>query len=594
MSRSLRNQLIVKFEICDAPSECDGVNLLKNRRTDACLGAFDGRVAAHVVYQDRRCFITTNSFYIPVPADHTLPAGLSPALQLRKDMRWGPDDPFSWPQQFVEKYPHLACIPRPPRTRDGIEERGIIWWNPTQSDFVSASTGLGSTRGLGKLAASRLSSLSAVVHRLLLRIESYRQTAASADQLPLFGQLSAQIQAVLDRLQLWLELSALLDYMGVYRPRMFDPMVKPELPHHLIGAFTDSPEFAQRLHRASIPFLADPTTLCVQRRDHSQSRRALVAGPTIWSSNRLLASPLIPAPRNFEERIWAHHYGHAARPWYNNPLLASRTPVAIIDSPTARSRKRASTTPLLDRVLPPVSHGRDKFCHFDSAWMASAIPTWETALKNVDRTRASQDGIHPINLYVCPEPALIVSPDNDERRQLLLHHYTLIRDALLFWMGKTCRVRTPGSKARQRSATIEDILRPALNACGVHDLSGFPVPQTQVPFTSELRAKEITWELAEMNFRLELLALDARASGLGFAATSPVEKLPYLLHLARLMRDWVGIDRGFILWFEQEMNWDETSIQELEKKVTTVYTQTFYDYFGRAAVIPLRLEHDLT
>ncbi|KAJ7669182.1 hypothetical protein DFH06DRAFT_1321208 [Mycena polygramma] len=50
-----------------------------------------------------------------------------------------------------------------------------------------------------------------------------------------------------------------------------------------------------------------------------------------------------------------------------------------------------------------------------------------------------------------------------------------------------------------------------MRACGIVELA---VPPDRIPPTTQNRGKEITWELAELNFRAELFALDARASGL--------------------------------------------------------------------------------
>jgi hypothetical protein len=119
-----------------------------------------------------------------------------------------------------------------------------------------------------------------------------------------------------------------------------------------------------------------------------------------------------------------------------------------------------------------------------------------------------------------------------------------------------------GSLGERRTLSIEHILAPVMRACNLMTLVNFPVPAEWVPVTMPSRGKEITWELAEMNFRYELCTLDEVACGLnrhekclegfpgsllapdlskglkGLAAVSPSERLPSLLHLARLMRDW--------------------------------------------------------
>lgn len=144
---------------------------------------------------------------------------------------------------------------------------------------------------------------------------------------------------------------------------------------------------------------------------------------------------------------------------------------------------------------------------------------------------------------------------------------------------------------------------------------------------------EMVWEAAEVNFRFEFLALDARASGLsrsdacrqsfpsnalvgfdiaesrmGFSAIAPKDRLPYVLNLARLMLDWQPRPRpaAIAAAFDQpppdweaaieeqgeEGEWQTTRFSELEDAVAEYYTQCFYDIIGRAAVVPLRLTHE--
>jgi hypothetical protein len=171
---------------------------------------------------------------------------------------------------------------------------------------------------------------------------------------------------------------------------------------------------------------------------------------------------------------------------------------------------------------------------------------------------------------------------SEPRRNLYLRHYEFIRDALLYRLGDVEGSGEPLAAAEwrdvlqgrlvvqgkerslgvQRTEWIQEILGPAMKACGINTLEGFPVPPEAVPTTTPTRAQEITWELAEMNFRYELCGLDEKAVGFdrhndcaacfpgpligpdlsegqkGFAALALVDRLPHLLRLARLMMDW--------------------------------------------------------
>ncbi|KAF8143057.1 hypothetical protein K438DRAFT_2111116 [Mycena galopus ATCC 62051] len=174
---------------------------------------------------------------------------------------------------------------------------------------------------------------------------------------------------------------------------------------------------------------------------------------------------------------------------------------------------------------------RKKFAHFETPYMAAAIPSWRAALAAVDTSLTPLGGPHPRNVYIFPEPALVIG--SDTRHDMYLHHYQLIRDALLYRMGDIDEPHDPvsaaewcdalqgklvvqgkhKSQAEKRTSSVERILGPALRACGINTLEGFPVAQADIPPMTPARAKEITWELAEMNFHFELCALDKQACG---------------------------------------------------------------------------------
>lgn len=140
---------------------------------------------------------------------------------------------------------------------------------------------------------------------------------------------------------------------------------------------------------------------------------------------------------------------------------------------------------------------------------------------------------------------------------------------------------------------------------------------------------EVIWELYELNFRFELLALDQRArketarstedldrrteqiiecfcepnsdihsllvnkipeANRGLAADDWRERLQYIKALHRLMRTWGG-DRpvGFGVGYKRADLISEGECNHLEYAVASYYTQMFFVHFGRAAQIPHRL-----
>ncbi|KAF8240609.1 hypothetical protein L208DRAFT_1180050, partial [Tricholoma matsutake] len=125
---------------------------------------------------------------------------------------------------------------------------------------------------------------------------------------------------------------------------------------------------------------------------------------------------------------------------------------------------------------------------------------------------------------------------------------------------------------------------------------------------------EILWELAELSFRFELLALDAQVTtntsddrqeliracfpggasalllvadlgatnhGLGNVYWEP--RSVYLHALKKVMTTW----KGEIL--AKKFQWTEWEIEDLEDEITCFYVKTFYDHFGQAPITPRHL-----
>ena len=140
---------------------------------------------------------------------------------------------------------------------------------------------------------------------------------------------------------------------------------------------------------------------------------------------------------------------------------------------------------------------------------------------------------------------------------------------------------------------------------------------------NDLECEEILWELAELNFRFELQALDARATttedrsdhqrlvaacfpysktgatmllvaDLGAANHSLAsqnweEKAPYLQALRKLMATWRGEIPSIIQ--TKKYRWSKQEVEELENGMADFYVCSFYNYFHRAPVVPRGLSH---
>jgi hypothetical protein len=135
----------------------------------------------------------------------------------------------------------------------------------------------------------------------------------------------------------------------------------------------------------------------------------------------------------------------------------------------------------------------------------------------------------------------------------------------------------------------------------------------------------ILWELFQLNFAYELLSLDRRAcsildttsdsqlmqrqvlvsrcfsvdpflSGLlpdrdcGLAANGIEERIPYIFSFVRVMQSWKGNKPPiFNVVAQSYQEIPQSQASELEEAATKFYCQQFFNYFGRAALLPHRL-----
>ncbi|KAJ7046285.1 hypothetical protein C8F04DRAFT_1173228 [Mycena alexandri] len=647
--------------------------------TPSTLGPLDGRVAAHFEMGNALYFVTTNALYVP-----RLPEVDPKQIVVRQDMRFGPDDPVLWPRLYSDKFCHLPAIPKAPTDAENPLSL-MWWNPDPDDFVCPASgrtltRRLGRLRfdWYAKLAA--LTNVLLSEHDRYLKS---LPTDNLAKPPLLLAQLVERLRLSLERLRIpstfirmvvgvttvqreYLELTGLLRYMTKYRPRLdgiANPAADTTSPDNCIGCFTDNPRIAQIFWKVRLPcWLIRPLQAFADERILKMV--VPFAARTFLEMKPAAGFEPVPATDRLDERLALLHHCTENTPWYRNPFQVvaaasssgsaggqlARDPPARTVSSTSKAHRspyagsRPQSKARGSNVSAKVGGSNincDKFVAFDSPEMPMMIPSWSSALAGVDRRQHPSFGIDLPQLHVMPEPALLASPDDELQRRVLYHHYELLRDALMFCLafgdeprallttqewrdilsGKITKQGKAGSRARARSASLEDLMQPALDACGINDLTGFPVSPDAIPPLNLNKAKEILWELAEINFRYELLALDARASGLGrpdecrrcFATTKLIgidlhesqrelaaletdDRLPHLLCIARLMHDWT-------VPCERPKEIDDVrgrtalspgDVYALEGAVARYYTQSFYELFGRAAVVPMRLEHAIS
>lgn len=297
--------------------------------------------------------------------------------------------------------------------------------------------------------------------------------------------------------------------------------------------------------------------------------------------------------------------------------------------------------------------GRDKFQDIGGPYAPPPIPTWADANTSVDqnseRFKHREPGQYD-GYYFFPDPGLI-SYANVERQQIYLRQLNHSIDVLEYrassassnslplspqtWrdlLALAIKHRDAASSSTQSSQAFIDagnLLGSFMRSQGV-ELHLSPPPSATDAVFDPLQGKKLLWRLAELNFRFELLSLDARLThpplpavnedpddvltnfrlqrqelivhifpggslvpvltnlwDLGLAAPLWEDRCYRLQQLRAVMEGWnvplPGEARGDLRMAEQEQG------LKTEKALTHHYAQTFYDHFGRPAILPRRL-----
>jgi hypothetical protein len=301
----------------------------------------------------------------------------------------------------------------------------------------------------------------------------------------------------------------------------------------------------------------------------------------------------------------------------------------------------------------------NKFDDPDSPLLPPAIPSWHRAMTTL-KSRADSLGssdVNPIDKgYIFPEPALFLSVQNKQRQDVYFTTWLKYRTAMIYRLSSSTFTATPMPNAvwrnflsiesvdsknpgsstsdppsRTRAAKLREMAHDFLQNCLEAEVN--LAQSNDAPITwngdvvtihdlSDLQREEVLWELAELNFRFELLALDSRATTTtcsdsvrqqlvsacfpncdsgpllvadlgganhGLASQDWEERARYLHALKRVMMSWQG-ELPSILKMEK-VHWHALEVQELEDAITEFYVTSFYKHFQRPPIVPRGLSH---
>ncbi|KAJ7610360.1 hypothetical protein FB45DRAFT_1037933 [Roridomyces roridus] len=659
------------------------IDLLRNRNPQAPLGPFDGRVGSIVRVGGDTFFVTSNVDYVPELPD----ISKTHAVYFHRDSRFGKDDPTLWPQQLSRSFYHLAVMPR----RESHPHLAIMWYTPTLDDHECLSS---ITRGLGRLRFHHFVKIRDLALALLDRVVRYlKSLPPNQSPYALLIALNMGLEYGLTRLEslaltfdkmvvtltavqrYFLELTAFLDFVEIYKPRIDLVDVNNEYKNvsvveECMGGFTADVTIASELFRAKLPFwLVRP--LHVFANENILSMVSTTSAPIsiLQGSVQADTDHLDPiyTGNSTSEKMIAMHTLLRRTSYYRDIFASFESPAASfsVASTAASSSKQPSHPPPSAPVRSPTTSQRyapyalaqdggnkskkgsskgpkkvdhDPYLQLESPEMPDYIPVWSAALGSVNKT----GGPPSVTPFTLPEPALFASAENPQRRAKFLHHWRVVQDAILYLISVDKMaplsnqdwrdileglVKSRGhakSRTGKRSRSLAVVLEPLI-AGGLLDqnaLAQLPVPPGSIPHYTVKDFRRTIWQVAEINFRFELASIDRRASSLdrledvrmcfpggqlesvplelatrGFASASPDDHLRYFIRVGKLMLDWRTRTRrpNFLdaaCLGKPDEQWSALEQEQLETAVAQYYTQSFYENFGRAAVLPMRLSSD--
>ncbi|KAF8054923.1 hypothetical protein FPV67DRAFT_1437660 [Lyophyllum atratum] len=641
---------------------------------------FEGMVGS-LVNDGHQIVLSPNVRYTFEP-----PLGTSREMKLRKNFRYGMEDPLCGPQPYIVPACHLAAIPRRPTNPD--DPLNIMWKIPTTTDFVIEPSNM--LRGVGFLTDDFAHSLGHHADQMIERVTKYRTDPNFQTKIPIIATMSHMQQDMIDRIyempmsfrqvqfcvsllqRCYLELVGYMDYLYVFHPRMTGQHPSATGVARTVGAYVQDHAVIPEFVRAGLPvwIVKDWASFTETRIDEVVPVRKT----TTWAVLEDATPPFQPffvGPASSSSRYKA--FGQFARSFLSFPdPFASTTSISSSASIPASSgpargrlvKQNKSNPPYVNRINSQQGGGRNKFTEPFSPFLPPAIEAWRDALEVVD--------VDPANIcypttpadagYVLPEPGLFIGVTSEDRRTRYIHNWLRNRAAFLFrlvapnanagpisvslWrtllnFGAALDDRNRENAAhhetlaRKRHDEIISILGNALAETGVEVNSSTVVPtwkREKLLTTDPLPLRmvhEILWELYDLNFRYEFVALDCRISTLvntplqdrrdilqdrrdliracfplkhstldehvsrdaeGLAAVHLSGRAPYLLAMVKVMKSWVGCPPSLKdLPEKPSTGYREFEIAEVERVVTRFYTQSFFNYFARAPIVPHRL-----
>ncbi|TFK61663.1 hypothetical protein BDN72DRAFT_903908 [Pluteus cervinus] len=654
--------------------------LQRVRNPEAILQAFDARVAA--ITEDAAWVITSpNQEEVPLP-----PFGTERRIRIRCDGRYGDDDYIQWPQPYSKHNPHHACILRP-MTTGPLAIIWFSPDRSVDFNTHSVASGIGKLRDqhivrledvippleerVVKYQATRskpLEVLPPLIQTMKHALSRLKYVTTS---------FSEMLITLCDVQRCWLEIRAALDYMEIFKPRMDgvdnDP---PSTTALTIGAFVHVHRDAQDFHRAGLPFwFMYPQSKIVSLELNVLSIVDFVLPEKhLRLENMYGAKTIFTGTANDPEKTAAMMRAARGLLSYEDPFSSptsrqalrspssiqsqpitgaltysnagSRSPPSSIASSSSSRLSRPSNASTLSPSIHPYSQqgrkkpqpiniNQDRFQPVQHALFPQPIALWEAALKAVNTDVQNLVDLskrsHTDGRFMFPDPRMFVGP-NHARQVKYFTTWTAVRDSCIYRVISDPTAVEPLSSQQWRDflnmstnfrrGDLEGIFGSTFQDLGLSFTSLGSLPSMSL--ADEGRLQKYLWELHQLNFHYELIALDRRIcragvprdehqsrllscfsvdgtsppnafcieysnSARGLAAVNPQDRLLSLLALQDLFHDWQCELPITLVKTTPPPVYLDHNILDLEKALAKFYCQTFFNHFARAPTIPYRL-----
>ncbi|KAF9037289.1 hypothetical protein BJ165DRAFT_1532668 [Panaeolus papilionaceus] len=429
---------------------------------------------------------------------------------------------------------------------------------------------------------------------------------------------------------------------GIYQPCLNNPDHPPPpcLDSHIIGVFTMNGSVVQHLHHAGVPvwFIQEWDGTPLRRNvlevveitmprppfrmgDYSPPFPTILCGlmtnEQCYTSicTYLLKRQLSPVPfvRGINESASAIASTSSTSAWVapSNPVPHKLTFQGPNRPPKPKKKKQDPNTKV-------EFTGRNKFEPVAHPFALYSIPAWCDALSAVDYSPArivdQASANRNSNQYVFPDPGLIM---HSKHIDLYILNWLQVDRVWTFFVveGGTLSPQDwrhllfldfskpppdGDTPTRKRSRELYEKLRTRANqfSTSVQLVDGFSTAPTWngQPVTTpvaektklEERERMIRACFAPARFKLPKIDLQ----NIGLASNKIEDRLPYIIALGKVVKSWTLNPDPVLLLCDRrqpELHFDQPHHHGLERVVTQVYCQTFWNYFGRAAQIPYRL-----